>query len=530
MQYASYKITLDDGTVIEGGLNIGGFVEISNMPVGQYKLVLGEDTREYSDSGIYPTGTMPSNAMIKQNCRGILSKLANNDTESLKAHYHGAAKAGSWSFGILQQDFNSEVSVENVLIAAIADPGFTTESAIIARDVTAHIMYLAENPNDNNDNDWLKLFLFISAEPIKAFGSTLTYVSADRFSAALSTLRRLRYGDPVGFISNLVYADFKPTTISPRVIAKHLYYACFAILENETMQQKLGPHCIEKINDVYPEKLQNLADILEKGIERGIEVFEKRTTESLALYQEAYPHHGIAGFGLTAKAPVFHAPELSPLKGAKAYSGEEKRSLLPLEYFYLDGEAVEEIQYKVTDQQGNIYQGQLSAGTTELIEMPLGHCEIEYCATTDADEQELIKLRADLVQSLDAIVEQVKQKAAIEDAIFEEASFFEQWAIETGARMQGLYDGAESLVTGTYSLVKTVIELNGAAYQASYRLIKNLATGNTAAIKRDLETILETTNKQLGEFQQAFELLVTVLDDADTALAIGKFPYDYIEA
>ncbi len=319
MQYASYKITLDDGTVIEGGLNIGGFVEIPNMPVGQYKLVLGEDTREYSDSGIYPTGTMPSNAMIKQNCRGIVSKLANNDTESLKAHYHGAAKAGSWSFGILQQDFNSEVSVENVLIAAIADPGFTTESAIIARDVTAHIMYLAENPNDNNDNDWLKLFLFISAEPIKAFGATLTYVSADRFSAALSALRRLRYGDPVGFISNLVYADFKPATISPRVIAKHLYYACFAILENETMQQKLGPHCIEKINDVYPEKLQNLADILEKGIERGIKVFEKRTTESLALYQEAYPHHGIVGTHATIKAPIKFAPELPPLKGSKAH-------------------------------------------------------------------------------------------------------------------------------------------------------------------------------------------------------------------
>ncbi|MCP4989815.1 MAG: type IV secretion protein Rhs, partial [Colwellia sp.] len=203
---------------------------------------------------------------------------------------------------------------------------------------------------------------------------------------------------------------------------------------------------------------------------------------------------------------------------------------LELEYFYDNGEPVEDINYEVIDNEGAVHTGTLQSGLATLAGLPLGMCEIYYHGANDADEQTIITKRKEFKQFLNKMLAEVKQKATIEDALFEQQSFFTQWAIETGARTTGFYQGGKSLVSGIADLVVLAVDIHIAVYSACFELIDSLVRGDTLAVKQQLETILAYSEKSKTSLTQAFELLVIIIEDVETRDALASFPFDYIEA
>ncbi|MCJ8320811.1 MAG: phage late control D family protein [Colwellia sp.] len=203
---------------------------------------------------------------------------------------------------------------------------------------------------------------------------------------------------------------------------------------------------------------------------------------------------------------------------------------LELEYFYDTGEPVEDIAFEVCDATGKIHQGTLVDGLAVLGGIPVGQYEINYLATNDDDEQALIALRTNFKQHLNSMLAEIRTKAAIEDALFEQQSLFTQWAIQLGATMTGVYEGGESLVTGVADIVVLAVDINIQVYSACYDVINSLARGDIAAVKLQLETILAHSEKSLQGLTDAFELLVTIIEDEETRNALASFPGDYLDA
>jgi len=104
---------------------------------------------------------------------------------------------------------------------------------------------------------------------------------------------------------------------------------------------------------------------------------------------------------------------------------------LELEYLYKDDTPVEDISYQVIDSQGVAHEGKLCGGYARLEALPPGQCDITYLGVDEPDEKALTALRAEFNKQLAAMIAEVSQQAARENAIFEQAGLFEQWAIET---------------------------------------------------------------------------------------------------
>jgi len=203
---------------------------------------------------------------------------------------------------------------------------------------------------------------------------------------------------------------------------------------------------------------------------------------------------------------------------------------LQLKYHYDDGSPIEDITYQVVDVNGATHKGKLQSGVANLPNLPVGQCDITYIGVDASEEQKLIKLRAEFAKELNAMIDEIANKAAIEDAIFEQSSLFEQWAIEVGARVTGLYEGGKSLVTGIGDLTLFTLEFNIEVINACYSVLNDLISGDIDAVKESLETILASTNKKYGELNDSFELLGILLGDKETRTILAKFPFEYIDA
>ena len=231
-----------------------------------------------------------------------------------------------------------------------------------------------------------------------------------------------------------------------------------------------------------------------------------------------------------------NSPAMPAIANNTLFNVEENGELtaalfdIELNYTYQDGNPVEDIAYEVLDSKGTLHTGKLSSGQTCLKGLPQGQCKITYIGTSEADEQALIALRNQFKHHLQNMITEVKQRAAVEDALFEQANFFEQWAIEIGARTTGLYQGGKSLVTGIYDFAVFAVEINISVYTACFELMINLGRGDTYAIKQQLETLLVYTKKSHQSLTQAYELLVVLIEDEETRSTLSTFPFDYIDA
>ncbi|WP_395343526.1 DNA/RNA non-specific endonuclease [Ningiella sp. W23] len=226
----------------------------------------------------------------------------------------------------------------------------------------------------------------------------------------------------------------------------------------------------------------------------------------------------------------FEGNEIAPGSEATQEITEEATANLELDYCFDDQSPVDNIPFEVIDSAGTKHTGTLSQGKASLSGLPTGSCEINYVSDSDAIDAEITQLKTELSSALDAMIAEVKVIAEREDAIFEQESFISQYFIRKGAQLTGLYEGGKNLVVGVYDLAVLLGEIRGEARDAAFNVLKKLAAGDVEGIKRDLETLLAYSAKQLGDLAQAFELLLAIADDKSLLKQIATFPYNYIDA
>ena len=169
----------------------------------------------------------------------------------------------------------------------------------------------------------------------------------------------------------------------------------------------------------------------------------------------------------------------------------------------------DEIEYQVIDSEGTQHTGTLSQGKACLADLPLGACSIEYVPkpVRDKDDAELIQLRQQFNTALDGLIAEIEKESKKEDDAFAKENMVVQFLQRRWARLEGLYQGAESAVLGLYELARFIATQYGEAYSALFSISQHIATGNIDAIKQDLETLLAHTESQYAGLQEAFALL-----------------------
>ncbi len=205
-------------------------------------------------------------------------------------------------------------------------------------------------------------------------------------------------------------------------------------------------------------------------------------------------------------------------------------SILNLTYELDSEQAKETIEYQVIDAHGQVHTGELANGQATVAELATGACQVTFNCATLEDEQKLIALRASLNQALSGMISEVKAKAALQDALFEQASFFEQWAIRSGAVMTGVYQGGETLISGLTDLAALSLELHYNAFTAAQHLFSALQRADIYRIKVQLETLLSASEKSFQQLSDAFDLLVIVITDEPTREMLVSFPENYVDA
>ena len=211
-------------------------------------------------------------------------------------------------------------------------------------------------------------------------------------------------------------------------------------------------------------------------------------------------------------------------------SNSDNMASLTLEYFYDNDRPIQEVDFEVLDSIGNSHKGVLQSGISTLEGLPEGRCEITYFGISETEERELKQLRQDFKHHLNNMVAEAKENSIRENALFEQESFLKQWAIEVGARATGLIDGAQSLISGIADLASLSIDVHIALLDASTEIFQAIRHGDVNTLKQHIETILQHSNKQLAVLQEAYDVLVFVLEDKDTRNTLAQFPFDYIDA
>ncbi|SFD77484.1 hypothetical protein [Pseudoalteromonas denitrificans] len=207
-----------------------------------------------------------------------------------------------------------------------------------------------------------------------------------------------------------------------------------------------------------------------------------------------------------------------------------ERTSLSLNVLYDNNQAIEDIPVQVIDANNQTYDLMLTGGLLQVDNLPQGQCTVIYQGLTSDEELRYTQLRQDFKQALADMLTEIKQRAEIEDAIFEDENFLNQWLIETGARMTGVYQGAEMLVTGVADLAILGYEISAAVYSANIQLLINMKNGDVSAIKNQIETILENTDKSFDSLSEAFDTLVILTSDLDLISTLAQFPSDYLAA
>ncbi|REL26619.1 hypothetical protein DXX93_08545 [Thalassotalea euphylliae] len=236
----------------------------------------------------------------------------------------------------------------------------------------------------------------------------------------------------------------------------------------------------------------------------------------------------------TASEPSANsAPSIAPIADLPMVSeAGEQVAVVPLELNYFDSnnDPVDDIGVEILDSLGQLHTGTLQGGLLTMPDLPIGQCQISYLGTTDVDEQQLIEKRKVFKQYLSDMLAEIKAQAAREDALFEQQDLIDQWLIQLGATMTGVYDGGKSVVQGIADIVTFTVDVQLQVYSACYDLIDSLMRGDIPAIKQQMETILAHTEKSHQSLTEAFELLVVIVEDDETRTALANFPNDYFNA
>ncbi|WP_448565358.1 contractile injection system protein, VgrG/Pvc8 family [Thalassotalea ganghwensis] len=337
VQHAPYKITLNDGTVIEGALDAQGQAEIAGVPQGAYRVVLGEDTREYQ-----PQDNTTANPLYgKITPESAVKMVENNDLSLLNQASKMADSAGDWLWGTLQGDFNQNPSTSQIVVGTVISMIPVIDQLMDCRDVCANVMLLSDDNEANDTDGWIALtltgigFVPLFGSAVKGVGKVIIDNPKGAISLAAATLRKAGKGDPIKYIENINWQALGKQgseLIKEKVFA--IRDALNSIIANYSWL--LSAAALESLR----KHSHNLTEILPKvdqGIKDATQLIEDKVKNALKAYHGEAPHTGSAGSVKKIKTDELEPPKGNKLKGAKTKPVPMKKHTPPC---FTPGEAL----------------------------------------------------------------------------------------------------------------------------------------------------------------------------------------------
>ncbi|ELB1483984.1 DUF4150 domain-containing protein [Vibrio parahaemolyticus] len=208
---APYKLTDSSGSVFEGILNTKGSATISGISKGIFEIEYGEDIRDFKPDEKY----INENPFYKNSFDPhlLIEQTKIGEVGFWEATRNQASTVRGWLWGVIVGDFNKDPTTGQIMLNTMLGviPGI--DQVLDARDITANILFLTEEENQNNADAWLDLALSgIGAVPtigsvMKGVGKAVKHdKSRDDLFAML---REYGKGDVEKFILNLDWNAIK---------------------------------------------------------------------------------------------------------------------------------------------------------------------------------------------------------------------------------------------------------------------------------------------------------------------------------
>ncbi|WP_199610065.1 contractile injection system protein, VgrG/Pvc8 family [Flocculibacter collagenilyticus] len=320
VQHAPYILTVSDGTQVSGQLDGQGQATIPNMPLGQYLIQLGEDTRDYQ---LKDAHTTPNPLYGKITPTQAVKMVEQGDTSLLDQAGQLGAQAGDWLWGTLQGDFNEHPSTSQIVVGSLISMIPVVDQIMDCRDVCANAMLLTDD-NDANDTDgWIALtltgigFVPVVGSAVKGVGKVIVKHIDNAIATAAAVLRKLGYGDPIAYINKIDWQDLGKQ--SSQLIKEKITTVADAlneILNTAFIRWSLPREAIENFTHTE-QALRNLLPKIDQGINHATSQIEGKVNQAIQKYEGELPHRGNTNTPNKVKTAELDKPEGNDLKGAK---------------------------------------------------------------------------------------------------------------------------------------------------------------------------------------------------------------------
>jgi type VI secretion system secreted protein VgrG len=87
---APYKVTFEDGTVLEGKLDDAGYKLLTGVPDGAYTVEYGEDEREWQAPPLPPDDAEFKKPEVQAQGRALIERMLKNEPSGIPAETPGA--------------------------------------------------------------------------------------------------------------------------------------------------------------------------------------------------------------------------------------------------------------------------------------------------------------------------------------------------------------------------------------------------------------------------------------------------------
>ncbi|EOV0146029.1 PAAR-like domain-containing protein [Vibrio vulnificus] len=154
---APYKLTDASGSVFEGILDTKGSATISGISKGIFEIEYGEDSRDFKPDEKY----INENPFYKNSFDPhlLIEQTKIGEVGFWEATRNQASTVRGWLWGVIVGDFNKDPTTGQIMLNTMLGviPGI--DQVLDARDITANILFLTEEENQNNADAWLDLAL-----------------------------------------------------------------------------------------------------------------------------------------------------------------------------------------------------------------------------------------------------------------------------------------------------------------------------------------------------------------------------------
>lgn len=321
VQNAPYKVTLSDGSILEGSLDETGKARLDDVVAGSYKVTLGEDTRDYQ--AVEEDEANPLYGKITP--ASAVAMVESGDTSLLDEAGDIAANGGNWLWGTLQGDFNATPSTSQIAVGSIISMIPVVDQVMDVRDVIANAMLLTDDTEANDTDGWIALtltgigFVPVLGSAVKGVGKVIVANADSAVSMAAAALRKMGKGDPVKFIKGIDWDGMGKqgaALIKDKVNA--LQESLTGILDSWTLRKLIPDESLNNLQNMS-NQLAMLGPKIDSGIAQGTAEIKAKVSKALKEYEGELPHSGATGKLNKVKTVEKRAPE-----GNKVAKGDGK--------------------------------------------------------------------------------------------------------------------------------------------------------------------------------------------------------------